>query len=510
MSFAIFDENFYLNNNPGVRQAVEAGIFSSGLEHFQQFGLAEGRVNVSPVWSEATYLASNPDVAAAVNAGQFVTGLQHYILFGEEEGRPGGPPGDFTPLGFNEGFYLFSHKDVARQVADGTYNSGLEHYQRRGQFESRTAVFNGTSGNDVVSAFGDGFNEISGIEPMEIPTNGLSLVSSSGSNLFGVGERDTLIGGVGIDTFVLGATSVRGSPLLDPSQTIFYQGEGDADFARIENLELRDRIYLSGRPNQYSFERENETITISAIVAPGVTDLIAIVEDVPGLELESFSSPTVFGFTLNRVGDGNEDTPAFNPGDVGFNEEIYLFNNPGVELAVEEGDFESGLEHYEEFGQFEGRFGAFTGTPLNDIVAGFGQQTDIIGVSVNLEFERFFISTGRIQTQVTSRGIDEVDTLIGGAGSDTFVLGITEGLDPASEKTFYLGAGDGDFALIRNFQRGTDEIVLGGLPEEYIIENIGENVRISVIAESVDLVAIVEGVTELEVVNSDLRGFSLS
>lgn len=42
MSFAIFNENFYLNSNPDVRNAVNAGVISSGLQHFQQSGLAEG------------------------------------------------------------------------------------------------------------------------------------------------------------------------------------------------------------------------------------------------------------------------------------------------------------------------------------------------------------------------------------------------------------------------------------------------------------------------------------
>ena len=71
MSFAIFDERYYLANNPDIRTAVSAGTIRSGLEHFQRFGLAEGRVSVSVFYNEQSYLQANPDVAAAVQAGTF-------------------------------------------------------------------------------------------------------------------------------------------------------------------------------------------------------------------------------------------------------------------------------------------------------------------------------------------------------------------------------------------------------------------------------------------------------
>lgn len=87
MSFAIFDENFYLNSYPDVRNAVNAGGISSGLQHFQQSGLAEGRVAVSPYFDEGLYLRKYPDVAAAVSSGSLKSGLQHYIHNKEAEGR---------------------------------------------------------------------------------------------------------------------------------------------------------------------------------------------------------------------------------------------------------------------------------------------------------------------------------------------------------------------------------------------------------------------------------------
>ena len=90
-SFAIFNENFYLASYPDVAAAVAAGTFSSGLQHFQLSGLAEGRILVSPNYNEATYLQRYPDVAAAVAAGTFRSGLQHFIQSGYAEGRSGNP-----------------------------------------------------------------------------------------------------------------------------------------------------------------------------------------------------------------------------------------------------------------------------------------------------------------------------------------------------------------------------------------------------------------------------------
>lgn len=61
-SFAIFNENFYLTSYLEVAAAVTAGDFSSGLDHFQRYGLQEGRVLVSLDYNESTYLARYSDV----------------------------------------------------------------------------------------------------------------------------------------------------------------------------------------------------------------------------------------------------------------------------------------------------------------------------------------------------------------------------------------------------------------------------------------------------------------
>ncbi|WP_448191504.1 hypothetical protein [Azospirillum sp. sgz301742] len=45
-----------------------------------------------PDWQERAYLAANPDVADAVRAGIYETGYEHYRMAGLREGRTGGFP----------------------------------------------------------------------------------------------------------------------------------------------------------------------------------------------------------------------------------------------------------------------------------------------------------------------------------------------------------------------------------------------------------------------------------
>lgn len=276
MSFGIFDESFYLSNYPDVKAAVDAGSFTSGLEHFQKSGLAEGRVLVSALYDEEYYLQTNPDVAAGVDTGAFKSGLQHFIEHGEAEGRSMSP--------FNEEVYLEINRDVAPAVKAGTFSSGLQHYEQHGQFEKdRLALFSGTSGNDVIRGVGEG----SSITGIDVTKSGERTVKSENA---GDGEVDTLIGGAGTDLFILGAAS---SGLSIPQA--FYDDGGSADYAVIRNFEKgSDTIQVAGYQSFfYNLQPVNGNLNISTING----DLIAIVEEVTSLSpLSGASSPGTFQF----------------------------------------------------------------------------------------------------------------------------------------------------------------------------------------------------------------------
>ena len=116
---------------------------------------------------------SFPSLVAAVNAGAFSSGLQHYIQNGEAEGRSAGT--------FNETAYLNTYPDVADAVAAGTYSSGLQHYIQVGQFEAnRISLLSGTTGNDTIAGFGQGVQAIMGVSDQNFVENALSGVATTG------------------------------------------------------------------------------------------------------------------------------------------------------------------------------------------------------------------------------------------------------------------------------------------------------------------------------------------
>lgn len=123
----LFDEEWYLADNPNVAEAVANGTLSSGLFHFSRFGQFEGR-DPNPIFDTAFYLDANPGVAEAVAANQ-LTAVQHFIEDGQVEGRD---PSQF----FETTFYLDRYPAVAEAVAGGGI-SAIEHFVEDGQFEGR-------------------------------------------------------------------------------------------------------------------------------------------------------------------------------------------------------------------------------------------------------------------------------------------------------------------------------------------------------------------------------------
>lgn len=267
MTFAIFDENFYLANNPDVSAAVNAKIFSSGLQHFQIAGLAEGRVQVSPYYNEQLYLRNYPDVAGRIAAGAFKSGLQHYIQNGESEGR--------SPGTFDEEGYLVRYPDIKAAVNAGSFSSGLQHYIQYGQYETnRVGFFSGSGGVDIITGFGAN-TDITGIDIAGY-TQRVDGTFSYTSSRFGAGEIDTLIGGPGRDIFTLGARNAKGVPFLD-----FYDGNKNADYARIQNFQPGIDLIRLGGFSKISFKLEPVGGNLNISTSSG--DLIAIVEGVTSL-----------------------------------------------------------------------------------------------------------------------------------------------------------------------------------------------------------------------------------
>lgn len=127
MGLNLFNEAWYLRQNPDVAEAVRQG-YVTAREHFELFGNAEGR-SASPLFDPSEYLRNNPDVAQAVSQGN-ITAWDHFELFGSAEGRSP------TPL-FDANFYLQQNPDVAEAVARGEVASAVQHFLLYGQGEPR-------------------------------------------------------------------------------------------------------------------------------------------------------------------------------------------------------------------------------------------------------------------------------------------------------------------------------------------------------------------------------------
>jgi hypothetical protein len=306
-NYTIFDEDYYLAQYPWLQPAIDAGVIQSGREHFEKFGQAAGITKVSRYFDEATYLAGNPDIASFVRTpnnpnAPFATGLDHFIQYGYEEGRTRVSPDydeafylkknpvlaplvengtfksgfeHFVKSGSKEGLYantffeaqyLRQNPTVAAAVKAGDFQTGGEHYRKFGQFEpDRTATFFGTSGNDILTGFGVG---------------NVELIGENG----GSDEFDTLIGGSGSDTFVLGRRVLTTNSIgkLGSLEQVLYKGPG---FATIQNFtQGQDRIQLAFNVGRIFPINNNRDLAIQL-----GSDTLAVIEGGGNLSLNQFS-----------------------------------------------------------------------------------------------------------------------------------------------------------------------------------------------------------------------------
>ena len=184
---------------------------------------------------------------------------------------------------FSEVEYLQKNPDVAAAVKAGSFSSGLDHYTKFGQFEpNRSATFVGTNGNDIVTAFGNGKTEITGVDlDTSFSFGGAGSYFSNGSN-----EFDILIGSQGADTFILAYDFTSPPPsLMIPDAQELYRGSGEARI-RGFNPSQGDVLRLAGQASDYQISPIGADLVISK---PG--DTIAIIEGGANLNLIQLTFP---------------------------------------------------------------------------------------------------------------------------------------------------------------------------------------------------------------------------
>ncbi|NJK28678.1 MAG: hypothetical protein HC940_00260 [Acaryochloris sp. SU_5_25] len=186
---------------------------------------------------------------------------------------------------FDEALYRFANPDVMKLIEQGKYKSGLDHYTQVGQTAKNPdggdyeSFFFGTEGNDTVQGFGKGKHaHFSGVAFEIVPKKDDPIPLKPKS--LGKGEKDVLVGTTeGGNEFVLGSFKTSVSPKAEP----FYVGQGDADYAQVQNFKpATDSILLAGQPNQYKFAPKDGNVQI--LTTSG--DLVAIIEGTDKLQVE--------------------------------------------------------------------------------------------------------------------------------------------------------------------------------------------------------------------------------
>lgn len=86
-SMYLFSKNWYLKQYEDVAKSVYK---DDPYKHYAKYGIKENRLPLPPVpkeYSEGDYLELNPDVAQAVKEGKFTSGIDHYLQYGFLENR---------------------------------------------------------------------------------------------------------------------------------------------------------------------------------------------------------------------------------------------------------------------------------------------------------------------------------------------------------------------------------------------------------------------------------------
>jgi hypothetical protein len=82
-----FDEEWYLQTYPDVRDAIATKIVPNAKVHYTRFGYSEHRMPYRILVDEAWYISEYPDIREAIAKQHFFSGQAHFDQDGFREGR---------------------------------------------------------------------------------------------------------------------------------------------------------------------------------------------------------------------------------------------------------------------------------------------------------------------------------------------------------------------------------------------------------------------------------------
>lgn len=265
------------------------------------------------------------------------------------------------------------------------------------------------------------------------------------------GERDLMYGGTGNDTYLIDVSDIVNESANAGHDTIIVQNAVVASYTMPTHVEV---VYASNNIRNVTGNNLNNTIVAA---------------------LQTVGSTTASNYLDNTLeGNGGYD----------------------VIFAGEGRDVVGGGDQDDVLGGDNGSDKLF-GDAGNDILYG-------------AQYANYGITSGGTFTPIdyAKFGKGEIDTLTGGTGNDSFVLGM-------SNVVFYndgtTGNGAQDYGLIADFVIGQDKIVLNGTSSNYVLStgtyNIGSSAQETFIyriqtGQASELIGVVQDVTGLNLNNT--------
>ncbi|WP_340643582.1 Calx-beta domain-containing protein [Phormidium pseudopriestleyi] len=300
------DEPFYMTANPDVKAAVESGIFTSGLEHFQRHGKQEGRQPIAG-YNTAYFLTDNADAVVATNQADFILALDGDDRLGGLEGN------DF--INGNQGDDFINGNQGYDTLHGGQGND----------------VLRGGQENDFL--FGD-----LGDDTLHGDLGADTLTGGSGNNVFAIARRDD----------VPGVRSTGNANLLEADWIMDFKTNLDRIYLD-GGLAFEDLLMFQGTGAYSSHTIIQDRITADYLAILNGIDFATLDRnDFISLSPPSSSDPEIVFAPTPSVGISNPQptpipsptptptptpTPEPTPGAVGFSAPIFTVREDGTAIA---------------------------------------------------------------------------------------------------------------------------------------------------------------------------------
>jgi hypothetical protein len=320
-------QNFTLPNNASGRWSIDISAVdaSTGDPQFSgSQGFDVGAVQAVPVPSPGPLVFQFKDFVIYENLDDGRPYQGHRATF--DDGLFGQPK--FVS---DEELYLLANQDIAESVQRGEFATGLEHYQTIGMNEGRNKL------------------------PLNFEVGGLRI-SYLFDETYYLGMNSDVANGIGNGPFVYGYDHfIKFGIIEGRNPSLWY----DEAFYLANNDDVRQGVangaFRSGLEH-YLLAGHIENRDPSALF--DADDYLANNPDVQ-VAIANGDYQSGFDHFIEAGASEGRLRPSINPGEILgtllFEESFYLNNNGDVAAAVQNGQFQSGFEHYIVVGQSEGR-----------------------------------------------------------------------------------------------------------------------------------------------------------